>query len=211
MYKCISYKCLNKYDLPNNPYDQFGPNCCCDLIKPYCCNYYCNCCLIVPTGMMPSIPPLPPMPPMPPPPPGRQIIGEGIFTSRPNAIIRGRNSLTFIFTTSMIQGMGMAHNDGDTEIFLIPNTTYNYSYRLIVTQLDATPNMLESFLQLSNVPVAGSMYSKNIMNPGFMTFIKSGSFTTDDNPNQVLQLIISTNRPAPFESDNSTLMLEALL
>lgn len=205
MNKCISYKCLNKNNFPDNPYDQFGPNYCCTLIKPYCCNYYCNCCP-VPPGMMQPMPPLPP--PVPPPPPGRIVIGEGIFSGIPRGS-RGDGTITVLFNTDAIVGGGIVHNDGDSEIMLIPNTMYEYFYSIEIIQLRDVP-VSESFLTLSNVPVAGSRDIKNNTLLGPVFFMNSGTFTTDNSPNPILQLEVVNSLNSVFNLRNAVLMLQAL-
>ena len=204
MNKCISYKYLNKENCSNSPYNQFGPECSYNGIKPYFCNYYCNCnCnFLFPREMIPLTPQIPPSLP------GRIVIGEGIFSGIQAASTIG-GTLNVPLNTDVIVGGGMVHNNGDPEITLLPNTTYEYFYRVEIEELVDVPAS-QSFLTLSNVPIADSIDLKVDNQPGPVIFMHSGVFTTDNTPNPILRLRVVNLDSQVFNLRDAVLMLRAI-
>lgn len=206
MNKCISYKDLNKENCSNSPYNQFGPECSYNGIKPYFCNYYCNCNFIFPREMIPLTPPI--LPPSSPPSAGRIVIGEGIFSGiQAASTIDG--TVVVPLNTDVIVGSGIVHNNGDSQIMLLPNTTYEYFYRVEIEELVDVPAS-QSFLTLSNVPIADSIDLKVDIQPGPVIFMHSGVFTTDNNPNPILRLKVINLDHQVFNLIDAVLMLRAI-
>lgn len=163
---------------------------------------------MLPLKPLKPLPLIPPAPPLPPPPLCRAIIGKGVFSGIPQIGILGTLLFDMQLENDILQGVGISHNDGEVDIKLIPNTTYAFSYSIEVCQSKMIPESFTALL-LDCGTILCSLDLKENVQPGNVVYKKSGSFTTNNNPNQLLKLIMNNSINSQFDLLCVTLLLQA--